>query len=100
VSDGKLRTVTRKPESNSRTTSLHTLLLAKSDLATTKMESQEFWKGADASKNPAPVKQAHELDYTQRISNCGFRIAELLNLKCAVGGSALGKRGGTGDEEC
>jgi tetratricopeptide (TPR) repeat protein len=35
--------------------------LGKKDLAAARMESQEFRKGADASKNPALVKQAHEL---------------------------------------
>jgi len=35
--------------------------LGKKDLATAKTESQEFRKGADASRNPAQVKQAHEL---------------------------------------
>ncbi|MCM3874503.1 MAG: tetratricopeptide repeat protein [Pyrinomonadaceae bacterium] len=35
--------------------------LGKKDLATAKTESQEFRKGAEASKNPAQVKQAHEL---------------------------------------
>ena len=37
------------------------IALAKKDLATAKTESQEFRKGAEASKNPAQVKQAHEL---------------------------------------
>ena len=37
------------------------IALGKKDLATAKTESQEFRKGADASKNPAQVKQAHEL---------------------------------------
>ncbi len=35
--------------------------LGKKDLATAKTESQEFRKGAEASKNPAQLKQAHEL---------------------------------------
>jgi tetratricopeptide (TPR) repeat protein len=35
--------------------------LGKNDLATAKTESQEFRKGAEALKNPAQVKQAHEL---------------------------------------
>jgi tetratricopeptide (TPR) repeat protein len=35
--------------------------LGKKDLATAKTESLEFRKGAEASKNPAQVKQAHEL---------------------------------------
>jgi tetratricopeptide (TPR) repeat protein len=35
--------------------------LGKKDLASAKTESQEFRKGAEASKNPAQLKQAHEL---------------------------------------
>jgi hypothetical protein len=35
--------------------------LGKRDLAAAKTERQEFRKGAEASKNPAQVKQAHEL---------------------------------------
>ncbi|CAN5722819.1 hypothetical protein BH18ACI4_BH18ACI4_28670 [soil metagenome] len=35
--------------------------LGKKDLAAAKTESQEFRKGAEASKNPAQLKQAHEL---------------------------------------
>jgi tetratricopeptide (TPR) repeat protein len=35
--------------------------LGKKDLATAKTESLEFRKGAEASQNPAQVKQAHEL---------------------------------------
>jgi len=35
--------------------------LGKKDLAAAKTGSQEFRKGAEASKNPAQVKQAHEL---------------------------------------
>lgn len=37
------------------------IALGKKDLAAAKTESQEFRKGAEASKNPAQVKQAHEL---------------------------------------
>ncbi|HKZ79468.1 MAG TPA: tetratricopeptide repeat protein [Pyrinomonadaceae bacterium] len=35
--------------------------LVKKDLASAKTESEEFRKGAEASKNPAQVKQSHEL---------------------------------------
>lgn len=36
--------------------------LAKKDVATAKTEADEFRKGAEASKNPAQVRLAHELD--------------------------------------
>jgi tetratricopeptide (TPR) repeat protein len=36
--------------------------LAKKDFASAKSEADEFRKGAEASKNPAQAKQAHELD--------------------------------------
>lgn len=36
--------------------------IGKKDLATAKTESEEFRKGAEASKNPAQVKQSHELN--------------------------------------
>ena len=35
--------------------------MGKKDYTTAKAELEEFRKGAEASKNPAPVKQAHEL---------------------------------------
>src|SRR6267142_4340656 len=35
--------------------------LGKKDLATAKSEADQFWKGAEAAKNPNQVKQAHSL---------------------------------------
>jgi tetratricopeptide (TPR) repeat protein len=35
--------------------------LGKKDMATAKSEAKEFWKAAEASKNPAQIKLAHEL---------------------------------------
>ena len=40
---------------------LASVALGKKDLATAKSETEEFRKGAEAAKNPAQVKQAHEL---------------------------------------
>jgi tetratricopeptide (TPR) repeat protein len=40
---------------------LVTVALGKRDYATAKAEAEEFRKGADASKNPNQMKQAHEL---------------------------------------
>lgn len=40
---------------------LATVALGKKDFAQAKAETEEFRKGAEASKNPAQVKQAHEL---------------------------------------
>jgi tetratricopeptide (TPR) repeat protein len=40
---------------------LTTIALGKKDTTTAKAESEEFRKGAEASKNPAQVRQAHEL---------------------------------------
>lgn len=37
------------------------IAVGKKDYTTAKAELEEFRKGAEASKNPAPVKQAHEL---------------------------------------
>ena len=36
--------------------------MAKKDFAAAKSEADEFRKGAEATKNPAQVKNAHELD--------------------------------------
>lgn len=38
-----------------------TVSLGKKDITTAKTEAEEFRKGAEASKNPAQIKQAHEL---------------------------------------
>jgi tetratricopeptide (TPR) repeat protein len=53
--------------------------LGKKDLATAKTESQEFSKGAEASKNPAQLKQAHELSGLIALEekNADQAIAEL-----------------------
>ncbi len=53
--------------------------LGRKDLATSKTESQEFRKGAEASKNPAQVKQAHELAGLIALEekNYSLAIAEL-----------------------
>jgi tetratricopeptide (TPR) repeat protein len=40
---------------------LAAVALGKKDLATAKTEAEEFRKGADASKNPAQVRQSHQL---------------------------------------
>ena len=40
---------------------LATVALGKKDYATAKAEAEEFRKGAEASKNPGQVKQAHQL---------------------------------------
>src|SRR5205085_8021829 len=40
---------------------LATVAIGKKDYATAKTEADEFRKGAETSKNPAQVRQAHEL---------------------------------------
>lgn len=40
---------------------LTTVALGKKDMTTAKAEAEEFRKGAEASKNPAQVRQAHQL---------------------------------------
>jgi tetratricopeptide (TPR) repeat protein len=40
---------------------LSTVALGKKDSATAKTEAEEFRKGAEASKNPAQIRQAHQL---------------------------------------
>lgn len=49
--------------------------LGKKDLATAKTESQAFLKGAEASKNPAQLKQAHELAGLIALQEKNFDLA-------------------------
>jgi tetratricopeptide (TPR) repeat protein len=53
--------------------------VAKKDFAAAKMEAGEFRKGAEASKNPAQVRQAHELTGTIALAekNWDQALAEL-----------------------
>lgn len=54
--------------------------IGKKDLATARAEATEFWKGAEASKNPNQLKQAHELAgmVAMEEKNYDKAIAELL----------------------
>jgi len=54
---------------------LATVALGKGDIATAKTESEEFRKGAEAKKNPAQIRQSHQLRGTIAMAEKNYDAA-------------------------